>query len=51
MIISGLEIFGASGWYGITLQREFEFPSNADQIMVINNDQIRYEYGNSFKNH
>lgn len=45
MVFSGLLIFATCLWYGIILQREYFFPGNADQTMVINNDQIHYEYG------
>ena len=49
MILSGLMIFATCLWYAVILQMEFEFPGNPDQIMIVNNDQIRYEYGNGFQ--
>ena len=45
MIVSGIGVFGSALYYGVMLQREFEWNGNMDQTMIINNDQIRYEYG------
>ena len=45
ILISGLGIFGSVLYYGVLLQREFEWEGNLDTTMIINNDQIRYEYG------
>ena len=45
ILISGLGIFGSVLYYGVLLQREFQWEGNLDTTMIINNDQIRYEYG------